>query len=86
MSKPMNINLIKGAFSTADALDLITQMVHIKIKYLEDRIDQNSQEEDTKYRESKIKQLQKELFQLRAGIGPEMKGLKLDATINITAQ
>lgn len=86
MSKQMNIHLIQGAFGTDDAMELITQMVHIKIKYHEDRIGQDSSEEDIKYRESKIKQLQKELFHLRAGIGPEVKGLKLDATINITAQ
>jgi len=82
----MNIQLIHGEFGAADALELITQMIHIKIKFHEGRIDQNSNEEDIKYRESKIKKLQKELFQLRAGIGPEMKNLKLDATINITAQ
>ena len=85
MSKTMNIQLISGEFGVADALDIITQMIQIKIKYHEGKIDRDSSEEDIKHRESKIKQLQKELFQLRAGIGPEMKTMKLDATINITA-
>lgn len=86
MSKPMNIQLISGAFSTDDALGLITQMIHIKIKYHEERIDQKSSEEDMKYRESKIKQLQKELFELRANMTPEMKTVKLDAIININGK
>ena len=86
MTRTMNIQLIHGEFEAADALELITQMIHIKIKYHEGRIPQNSSEEDIKYRESKIKTLQKELFQLRAGIGLEMKTVKLDATINISAQ
>ena len=57
----MNIQLIQGEFSTKEALELITQMIHVKIKYHENKIANNSNEEDTKYRESKIKRLQKEL-------------------------
>ena len=84
MSKSMDIQLINGAFGAADALDLITRMIHIKIKFHEDRINQNSSEEDIKYRESKIRNLQKELFQLREGIGREKGTITLDATINIS--
>jgi len=86
MSEPMNIHLIHGAFSTDDALELITQMVQVKIKFHEDRIGQNSSEEDIKYRESKIKQFQKELFQLRRGIDPANKRVILEAIINIERQ
>ncbi|MBK9419652.1 MAG: hypothetical protein IPN44_01200 [Flavobacteriales bacterium] len=86
MSKSMDIQLINGAFGAADALDLITRMIHIKIKFHEDRINQNSSEEDIKYRESKIRNLQKELFQLREGIGREKGTITLDATINISVK
>lgn len=86
MNGTMNMQLIQGEFSPVDALELITRMIHVKIKFHEERIDQNSSEEDIKYRESKIKQLQKELFHVRNGIGPDMKRLKLDAVIKITAQ
>ena len=86
MSKSMDIQLINGAFGAADALDLITRMINIKIKFHEDRINQNSSEEDIKYRESKIRNLQKELFQLREGIGREKGTITLDATINISVK
>ncbi|MGV9013008.1 MAG: hypothetical protein ACOH13_10485 [Flavobacteriales bacterium] len=82
----MDIQLINGAFGAADALDLITRMIHIKIKFHEGRINQNSSEEDIKYRESKIRNLQKELFQLREGIGREKGTITLDATINISVK
>ena len=82
----MNIQLILGEFSAVDALELIARMIHIKIKYHEERIGQNSSEEDIKYRESKIKQLQQELFQLRNGFGPDVKTLKLDAVVKVTGQ
>ena len=82
----MNMQLIQGEFSAVDALELITRMIHVKIRFHEERIDRNSSEEDIKYRESKIKQLQKELSQVRNGIGPDLTRLNLDAIIKITAQ
>ena len=82
----MNLQLILGEFSAVDALELIARMIHIKIRFHEERIGQDSSEEDIKFRESKIKQLQKELSQLRTAVGPEMKRLKLDAVVKVTAQ
>ncbi|RYU93374.1 hypothetical protein [Emticicia agri] len=79
----MNIQLIQGEFSSQDALELITQLIHIKIKYHENKIATNSNEEDIKYRESKIKRLQKELFDFRSSIRREEPGLRLDAIITI---
>ena len=84
MSKPMDIRLIQGTFSNDDALDLITKMIHIKIKYHEERIDQDSSEEDIKSRESKIKRLQKDLFELREAMPTQRKTVKLDAVITIS--
>ena len=54
----MNIQLIEGQFNKKEALELITQMIHIKIKFHENKINNNSNEEDVKYRETKIKNLQ----------------------------
>ena len=61
----MNIQLMHGHFSKADSLDLITQMIHVKIRYHENRIKTCSNEEDTKMRETKIKRLQKDLYDLK---------------------
>ena len=79
----MNIQLIQGEFSSKDALDLITQMIHIKIKYHENKISTTGNEEDIKYRESKIKTLQKELFELRKKIDAATGTVHLNAIINI---
>jgi len=79
----MNIHLIQGEFSSIEAFELITQMVHIKIKYHENKIAKNSSEEDIKYRESKIKRLQKELFELRNSVEKNGGNIKLEGIITV---
>lgn len=79
----MKIQLIQGKFSSKDAMELITNMVHTKIKYHESKIVNNTSEEDIKSRESKIKQLQKELSELREAIHSSKKNLTLEGLINI---
>ena len=61
----MNFQLIKGHFSTKEAIELVTQMVHVKIKFQESKIQNASSEEDIKMRESRIKQLQKDLYEMK---------------------
>jgi len=79
----MNIQLIQGEFNSNDAMELITQMVHVKIKYHENKINSNSNEEDIKTREVKIKRLQKELFELRKTIYSKTHMLNVEAIIKI---
>jgi hypothetical protein len=79
----MDIQLIQGEFSTEDTLYLVTQMIHTKIKYHENKIMRDSSEEDIKYRESKIKRLQKDLYDLRTGAASEGRNLRIDAIIKI---
>jgi hypothetical protein len=79
----MHIQLIQGEFSTPDALELVTQMVQLKIKYHENKIVTDTSEEDIKYRESKIKRLQKELTELREAMILNNKNVKLEGTIKI---
>lgn len=55
----MNIQLIQGEFNSIDTLELINQMLHIEIKYHENKIAANSSEEDIKARESKINNYKK---------------------------
>ena len=77
----MNIQLIEGQFTNKEALDLITQMIHIKIKFHENKINNNSNEEDVKYRETKIKNLQKELFELKYYLDNNGKSVQLEAKV-----
>lgn len=79
----MNINLIEGEFNSQEALALITQMIHLKIKYHESKIDKEEQEEDIKCRESKIISLQKELYVLKNGLNTDEK-VKIEAIIQVT--
>lgn len=80
----MEIKLIRGEFNANDALTLITQMIHTKIKYHENMISNDISEEDVKYRESKIKHLQKELYELRRNIHGASKNFVIEATIHVT--
>jgi hypothetical protein len=79
----MNIKLIQGEFNPGEALDIITQMIHVKIKYHENKISNLSNEEDIKSRETKIKRLQKELFDFRNNIAENNGNIKIDAIIQI---
>ena len=79
----MNIQLIQGEFNSIDTLDLLTQMIHVKIRYHENKIATNINEEDIKARESKIKRLQKELFELRASLNSGNKRCKVDGPVTI---
>ncbi len=77
----MNIKLIEGHFNSNDALDLIVKLIHSKISYHEGKIANDSSEEDIKYRESKIKYLQKELFDVRKHFESTKGNLKISADI-----
>ena len=82
----MNIQLIKGEFNSSEAIELLAQMVHVKIKYHEAKINSDSSEEDIKTRESKIKHLQKDLFELRKTINSKTDAVKVEAIINIESE
>jgi hypothetical protein len=77
------LQLIQGKFQTAEALDLISQLVNVKIKYHEDKIRGSEQEEDIKMRENRIKQLQKELAELRNRITADAPMVSIASGIHI---
>lgn len=79
----MNIQLIQGQFSAKDSVDIVTQMIQIKVRYQENKINTSANEEDIKFRETKIKKLQKALYDFRERI--DQKGhVNLDAVIKIS--
>lgn len=79
----MTIQLIEGQFKAGEALEIIAQMIQVKVKYHESKIQDNSNEEDIKNREAKIKFLQKELFEVRKSLSAKKGNLSIDAAINI---
>ncbi|MBC7605468.1 MAG: hypothetical protein H7199_00715 [Burkholderiales bacterium] len=79
----MELQLIDGAFSTTETIDILTQLFHVKIKFHEEKVRNSYNEEDIKMRERKIKLLQKNLDEARAYIKKENKDFHLESVINI---
>ena len=77
-----NLKLIQGKFSANDAVDIITQMVQVKIKFHENKITNTSNEEDSKLEEKRIKELQNELQSLRTNILSRGELVELSSVIN----
>jgi len=61
----MTIQLISGEFPSTDAVGLISEMIQVKIKYHEQKIDSIMNEEDIKNRERKIKSLHQTLADVK---------------------
>lgn len=80
----MNIQLIQGQFSINDAVDIITQMVQVKIKFQEDKIQHSSNEEDIKMREVRIKQLQTTLQETKKFIENNGEKVNILSEIHLT--
>jgi hypothetical protein len=79
----MVLNLIKGSFTAKEAQELITELIHVKIKFHENKIKLADQEEDIKMREKRIKQLQKELYEVKNYIGRKKESISLFSEINL---
>jgi hypothetical protein len=79
----MTLQLIDGHFDAKDAIDLLTQMIHVKIKFHENKMINCNSEEDMKMREKKIKLLQKELFEARNYIEKQTGHIKMFSEINL---
>ncbi|MEO6288224.1 MAG: hypothetical protein ABIO93_32810 [Dyadobacter sp.] len=79
----MTIQLIKGEFQSSDAFGLIAQMIQVKIKYHEQKISLDMNEEDIKSREKKIKKLQEDLSELKKFIGTTAGKVAVISHINV---
>ena len=77
----MNIQLIQGQFSGQDAIDIITQMIKVKIKFHENKIAKSDGEEAIKMREKRIKDLQQDLHTVRHYIENQGGNITLQSQI-----
>lgn len=77
------IQLIQGSFSKEEASHLIAKMIDVKIKFHEDKISNSDNEEDIKMRETRIKQLQKELYEARLFIQHKKDRVNINSTISL---
>ncbi len=79
----MNLQIIKGSFETSDAIELLSQLTSVKIKYHEDKIDATKNEEDIKQRENRIKQLQNELAYIKNYLAQNGDKINLNCNVEI---
>lgn len=79
----MNIEFINGQFNTTEAIELITKMIQLKVKYHENKIDNSTSEEDIKFREVKIKSLQNQLFEFRKSIEAGQDKVTLNSIVHL---
>lgn len=79
----MELQLIKGYFDQQEAVEILTRIIDVKIKYHEGKITSKSTMEDIKMREQRIKLLQKELFEVRRFIDKKEGKISLNSTITI---
>jgi hypothetical protein len=79
----MNLQIIKGSFETSDTIELLIQLVNVKIKYHEDKIDGTRNEEDIKQRENRIKQLQSELAHIKNYLAQNSNKISLNCNVEI---
>lgn len=79
----MQLQLLEGTFTNEEALDIINQMLQVKIKFHENKIEKSHNEEDIKMRERSIKQLQQNFYETRQAILLKGKNCQLEAEIKI---
>lgn len=79
----MDIQLIQGQFNAQDAIDILTQLLEVKIKFHESKINNDLSEEATKMREKRIKNLQTDLQNIRQYIKENGDSITLQSQINI---
>jgi len=77
----MGVQLIEGNFDSKDALEILTKLIHVKIKFQEDKINESSSEEDINMRETRIKRLQKNLFDIRQHIESQTGQVSIQSKI-----
>lgn len=82
-TKYIHIQLLKGSFDAREAIDILNQMVQVKIKFHEKKITSHCSEEEIKMRERRIKQLQDEWKELRATIADKNGIITLNAAVEV---
>jgi hypothetical protein len=60
----MKIELINDDFEPQEALEILTKLIHVNIKFHLDKINVSSNKIDINMRETRIKRLQKHLFEI----------------------
>jgi hypothetical protein len=82
-TKELKLALLSGTFTRDEALELLTQLIAVKVRFHEAKIKTSSNEEDIKMREKRISRLQRDLFEYRLALKDLNKvNLRADIAIN----
>lgn len=79
----MKIQLINGTFTPSESIDLLTQLLQVKIKFIENKISKSHHEEDVKSKENKIIKLQNTISTLNEFVRNSNLDLKIESEINL---
>ncbi len=79
----MKIQLIEGNFEAKEALDILTKLIHVKIKYNEDKINNSINYDEIELRLNRIKRLQKNLFDIKKHIDAQEGKITVQSSITI---
>lgn len=79
----MELQLIKGSFSTEDALSLLSKIIGEKIRFHESKIEKSHSEEDIHMRERRIQELQNDLHGIRQYLQKKSGQASLNAHITV---
>lgn len=79
----MNLRLTDGYFTREEALEFLTKIISMKIKYHEDKLGKAHKAEEIERRESHIKHLHKEFYEANQLIVAKNKKVEMNIVIEI---
>ncbi len=80
----MKLSLLKGSFSPKEIEKIITELIQVKIKFHEEKIQNSDEEETIKMRENRIIKLQNDLKEVRSFLSNSNALIHADAEIEIS--
>jgi hypothetical protein len=77
------MQLIKGTYSKEDALEIVQQIINVKVNFHHDKISLSDNEEDIKMRENRIKNLQNDLANFRMALNKHQGAINMNALLDL---
>ena len=77
------MQLIKGTYSKEDALEIVQQIIKVKVNFHEEKISLSDNEEDIKMREKRIKDLQNDLSSFRQALNKHHGLINMNALLDL---
>lgn len=83
VTESMQLEIINGSFSSADAASIIRAMIDVKVKFHEDKISRLSNLEEVKMRENRIKELQRVQSNIQDWLKAHGEQTNLELTLSV---